>query len=219
MTADVSSMVNSSSNSEITKDLLGGFSKSTGEVCSLRCNCVSSPSPSLNNTKHHKQRTTQESEVQDSKFPPLKFLKESCLELKLVPSSHYESVCTLDKVKSALQRPEEKTMTKKRSPPPPPPPPTPPTSDIKEEEISTRFSSTGVFAAACPGCLQYVITLKTNPKCPSCNFTVPSPLVTKKPRIDLNASLRFLEPWFKIPKREENRSSPMYLKITILYEK
>ncbi|KAJ6752332.1 hypothetical protein OIU85_002734 [Salix viminalis] len=101
-------------------------------------------------------------------------------------------------------------MTKKRSPPPPPqppppptpsptppppqpppptPPPIPPTSDIKEEEISTRFSSTGVFAAACPGCLQYVITLKTNPKCPSCNFTVPSPLVTQKPRIDINASL------------------------------
>uniref|UniRef100_B9NB04 GIR1-like zinc ribbon domain-containing protein n=1 Tax=Populus trichocarpa TaxID=3694 RepID=B9NB04_POPTR len=69
------------------------------------------------------------------------------------------------------------------------PPPTPPASDIKEDEISTTFSSTGVFAAACPGCLLYVITLKTNPKCPSCNFTVPSPLVTKKPRIDLNASL------------------------------
>ncbi|KAJ6753497.1 INTEGRATOR COMPLEX SUBUNIT 6-like protein [Salix purpurea] len=157
MTADVSSMVNSSSNSEIliTKDLLGGFSKvsldldlqvtktwdvpvnlkSTGKVCSQRCNSVSSPSPSLNNTKHHKQRTTQESEVQDSKFPPLKFLEERCLELKLVPSSHCEShcesVCTLDKVKSALQRAEKETMTtKKRSPPPPPPTPTPPTSDI-----------------------------------------------------------------------------------------
>jgi hypothetical protein len=38
--------------------------------------------------------------------------------------------------------------------------------------------------------LLYVITLKTNPKCPTCNFsTVPSPLVTKKHRIDLNASL------------------------------
>uniref|UniRef100_A0A6N2LEC5 Uncharacterized protein n=1 Tax=Salix viminalis TaxID=40686 RepID=A0A6N2LEC5_SALVM len=182
-------------NSEIliTKDLLGGFSKVSNKdldldlqvtktwdvpvnlkVCSQRCNSVSSPSPSLNNTKHHKQRTTQESEVQDSKFPPLKFLKESCLELKLVPSSHCENVCTLDKVKSALQRAEKETMTtKKRSPPPPPPTPTPPT----------------LFAAACPGCLQYVITSKTNPKCLSCNFTVPSPLVTKKPRIDLNASL------------------------------
>ncbi|KAF9667046.1 hypothetical protein SADUNF_Sadunf16G0292200 [Salix dunnii] len=184
-------MVNSSGNSEIliTKDLLGGFSKvsnkdldldlpSTGKVCSQRCNSVSSPSPCLYNTKHHKQRTTQESEVQDSKFPPLKFPEESCLGLKLVPSSHYESV------KSALQRAEKETMTKKRSPPP-----TPPTSDIKEEEISTRFSSTGVFAVACPGCLHYVITMKTNPKCPSCHFTVPSPLVKKKPRTDLNASL------------------------------
>ncbi|XP_052306099.1 uncharacterized protein LOC18095814 isoform X2 [Populus trichocarpa] len=178
MAADVSSMVNSSSNSEIliTKDLLGGFSKvsnkdldlelqvtktwdvplnlkSAGKVYSQRCNSVSSPLPSLNNTKHHKQRTTQESEVQDSKSPPLRFLEESCLELKLVPSSHCESVCTHDKVKSALQRAERETMTKKRSPPPPPPPPTPPASDIKEDEISTTFSSTGIFAAACLGCL------------------------------------------------------------------
>ncbi|KAH8518120.1 hypothetical protein H0E87_000080, partial [Populus deltoides] len=149
---------NSSGNSEIliTKDLLGGFSKvsnkdldlelqvtktwdvplnlkSTGKVYSQRCNSVSSPLPSLNNTKHHKQRTTQESEVQDSKSPPLRFFEESCLELKLVPSSHCESVCTLDKVKSALQRAEKETMTKKRSPPPPQ------ASDIKEDKISTTF--------------------------------------------------------------------------------
>jgi hypothetical protein len=52
-----------------------------------------------------------------------------------------------------LQRAERETMTKKRSPPPPPPPPTPPASDIKEDEISTTFSSTGIFAAACLGCL------------------------------------------------------------------
>ncbi|KAJ6752340.1 hypothetical protein OIU85_002742 [Salix viminalis] len=190
MTADVSSMVNSSSNSEITKDLLGGFSKVSNKDLDLGLQVTKTWDMPVN-LKSTGERTTQESEVQDSKFPPLKFLKESSLELKLVPSSHYESVCTLDKVKSALQRPEEKTMTKKRSPPPPPPPPMPPTSDIKEEEISTIFSSTGVFAAACPGCLQYVITLKTNPKCPSCNFTVPSPLVTKKPRMTSMLHLDF----------------------------
>ncbi|KAJ6966870.1 hypothetical protein NC652_004436 [Populus alba x Populus x berolinensis] len=49
---------------------------------------------------------------------------------------------------SALQRAERETMIEKRSPPP-----TPPASDIKEDEISTTFSSTGIFAAACPGCL------------------------------------------------------------------
>ncbi|XP_061983230.1 uncharacterized protein LOC133702914 [Populus nigra] len=210
MAADVSSIVNSTRNSEIliTKDLLGGFSKvankdldldlqvtktwdaphdfkSSGKVYSQRCNSVSSPLPSPNSMKNHKQRTAQESEVQDSKFPPLKFLEESCLELKLVPSSHCQSVCTLDKVKSALQRAEKETMTKKRSPPPP----YPQTSDIKEDRNGTASSSTGVFAAACPGCLLYVITLKTNPKCPSCNSIVPSPSATKKPRIDLNASL------------------------------
>ncbi|CAK7357437.1 unnamed protein product [Dovyalis caffra] len=208
-------MMNSTSNSEIltTKDLLGGFSKvgnkdldlelqitkswdvpvdskSSGKVYLQRCNSVSSPLPSLNNKKHRKQRTTQESEFQDSKSPPLKFLEESCLELKLVPSiNHCQSVCTLDKVKSALQRAEKETMTKKRSPPPPPTP-TPPANDVKEDEISTTSSSSiGVFAAACPGCLLYVIALKTNPKCPSCNSTVPSPSAIKKPRIDLNASL------------------------------
>ncbi|XP_011016391.1 PREDICTED: uncharacterized protein LOC105119898 [Populus euphratica] len=210
MAADVSSIVNSTRNSEIliTKDLLGGFSKvankdldldlqvtktrdaphdskSSGKVYSQRCNSVSSPLPSRNSMKHHKERTTQESEVQDSKLPPLKFLEESCLELKLVPSNHCQSVCTLDKVKSALQRAEKETMTKKRSPPPP----NPRTSDIKEDRNGTASSSTGVFAAACPGCLLYVITLKTNPKCPSCNSIVPSPSATKKPRIDLNASL------------------------------
>jgi len=83
------------------------FLQSTEKVYSQRCNSVSSSLPSLNITKHHhKQRTTQESEVQDSKSPPLRFLEESCLELKLVPSSHCESVCTLDKVNSALQRAE-----------------------------------------------------------------------------------------------------------------
>ncbi|KAJ6417467.1 hypothetical protein OIU84_003231 [Salix udensis] len=207
MAADVSSMVNSTSNSEIliTKDLLGGFSKvankdldldlqdtkswesphdfkSAGKVYSQRCYSVSSPLPSFNSTKHHKQRATQEPEAQDSKRPPLMFLEESCLELKLVPSTQYcQSVCTLDKVKSALQRAEKETITKKRSPPPPP-------NDIEEDKNGTASSSAGVFAAACPGCLLYVIALKTNPRCPSCNSIVPSPSAAKKPRIDLNAS-------------------------------
>jgi hypothetical protein len=43
--------------------------------------------------------------------------------------------------------------------------------------------------------------LKKNPKCPSCNFTVPSPLVTKKPRINLNASLWFCN---HVSRKEEN---------------
>ncbi|KAJ6950631.1 hypothetical protein NC651_004343 [Populus alba x Populus x berolinensis] len=133
---------NSSSNSEIliTKDLPGGFSKVSNKDLNLELQFTKTWDVPLNLKsagKVYSQRC--------NSFPPLRFLEESCLELKLVPSSHCESVCTLDEVRSALQRAERETMTKKRSPPP-----TPPASDIKEDEISTTFSSTGIFAAACP---------------------------------------------------------------------
>jgi len=149
------------------------------------------------------------------------------LELKLVPDNpithqhmsfscySYTTVCTLDKVKSALQRAENQNINnhKKRrsmssSPSPPPPPSTvgigiandneeaesitnTPNDAVEEQLIKSGSSGGGVmFAAACPGCLLYVITSKTNPKCPHCNSKVPTPLPLplKKPRFDLNAS-------------------------------
>ncbi|KDP34896.1 hypothetical protein JCGZ_09184 [Jatropha curcas] len=192
MAADVSSIVKSG-NSEIliTRDLLGGLSKvgssskdldldlKTGALYTQRYtwNSPNSPSSSFKK-KSHKQKEP------NAATPPLKFLEESsCLELKLLPSSsqsYCESVCTLDKVKSALRRAEKEETVKKRfsfSPPP---------SQIDEQEGSSSSNANGMFAAGCPGCLMYIMTLKTNPKCPNCNSAVPL-LPLKKPRIDLNA--------------------------------
>ncbi|KAJ6776566.1 INTEGRATOR COMPLEX SUBUNIT 6-like protein [Salix koriyanagi] len=114
MTADVSSMVNSSSNSEImiTKDLLGGFSKVSNKDLEL----------DLQVTKTWDVPVSLKSNniVDDE-------LGISCRLQGRYARRDATLVCTLDKVKSALQRAEKETMTtKKRSPPPPPPTPTPP---------------------------------------------------------------------------------------------
>lgn len=192
----------------ITRDLLGSCSKAasadldldlqvptgwekrldlkSGKVYVQRCK---SPSP---------KSWSEEPALRDLNVPPLNLLEDSCLELKLLPSSHYQSVCTLDKVKSALER-AEKEASKKRS--------SPPMSlsssltsrgegDDEEEKRSWSLSSTstspasssGMFAAGCPVCLLYVMTYRKNPKCPRCDSIVPSPSAFKKPRIDLNAS-------------------------------
>lgn len=158
----------------------------SGKVYVQRCK---SPSP---------KSWSEEPALRDLNVPPLNLLEDSCLELKLLPSSHYQSVCTLDKVKSALER-AEKEASKKRS--------SPPMSlsssltsrgegDDEEEKRSWSLSSTstspasssGMFAAGCPVCLLYVMTYRKNPKCPRCDSIVPSPSAFKKPRIDLNAS-------------------------------
>ncbi|GAV66141.1 hypothetical protein CFOL_v3_09651 [Cephalotus follicularis] len=180
----------SSSNKELDLDLL------SGKVYTERCNSPNSPLVPSSSTatsissldkkdmRQTKTRTSPDSEIQGlshiyNSTPPLNlFLEETCsLELKLESSScSYQSVCTLDKVKFALQRAEKDTMKKRSSSSPPTP------------ITSSSISSTGMFAAGCPGCLFYVIIDKANPRCPRCNAIVTSPLVLKKPRIDLNAS-------------------------------
>ncbi|KAH9747528.1 hypothetical protein WN944_011892 [Citrus x changshan-huyou] len=175
----------------ITKDFLGGLSNNTESDLNSktehasheRCSSPNSPLSSSLSSDHQTQTNpAADFEALNLNYPPpssssssaaaqMNLFEEACLDLKLQSSSsssshNYQSVCTLDKVKSALQRAEKETEKKRQSP----------------------SSSSAMFAAACPGCLLYVITLKTNPKCPRCNSTVPSPLVVKKARIDLNAS-------------------------------
>lgn len=122
--------------------------------------------------------------------PLLSLFHDTSLELKLVPSSlscplpssssssdpslSYlsslsvsSSVCTLDKVKSALER-----DTKKRQSP--------------DDGVCNQTASP--VAAGCPGCLSYVFVMKNNPKCPRCHAFVPLPAL-KKPKIDLNISI------------------------------
>ncbi|XVF74190.1 hypothetical protein PTKIN_Ptkin13bG0090500 [Pterospermum kingtungense] len=177
----------------ITKDLLGSLSEASttttkdidlefkaGKVETQRCS--SSPNSPLSASASSYSPDAKNSRLQDLNSPPLiNFFEDmSSLDLKLQSStpSRYQSVCTLDKVKYALERAEKGTMKKRSSSPP----------NLLPATSSSSSSTPGMFAAACPGCLLYVIASNTNPRCPRCNSFVPSTLAVKKPRIDLNAS-------------------------------
>ncbi|CAH2037349.1 unnamed protein product [Thlaspi arvense] len=133
--------------------------------------------------------------------PLLSLFDDTTLELKLVPSSSsssssipslsylssisvsstnssFQSVCTLEKVKSALERAEKVSSVaiKKRQSP--------------DDGVCDRNASAAAspVAAGCPGCLSYVLVMKNNPKCPRCHSFVPLTAM-KKPKIDLNISI------------------------------
>ncbi|XP_075499510.1 uncharacterized protein LOC142537937 [Primulina tabacum] len=169
----------------------------SGKVYLQRCNSTNSSSSTSENKPQSSQTLAK---FQDLNFPPtlkqtLNLFDESNLELKLVSpastspsSSSYPSICTLDKVKSALERAEKETVIRKRSmsmskscssrsns-----------SSSIQDRDFDHEEKFSGSFAAGCPSCLLYVLISKSNPKCPRCNSEVPVPVVVKKPRIDLN---------------------------------
>ncbi|TXG71274.1 hypothetical protein EZV62_006209 [Acer yangbiense] len=184
----------------------------SGKVYLQRCNSSSSASSS-----DHKQQTNQTvTKLQDLNFPPspskplLNLFEETNLDLKLVScssssppppqsSTNYQSVCTLDKVKFALERANKEPNYKKRSTTlwnnnnatslsPSYSSSSSSIKDMKEnEEIEEKVLSSPI-AAGCPGCLCYVLIMKNNPKCPRCNSMVPMPAM-KKPKIDLNMSI------------------------------
>ncbi|KAJ4915956.1 Uncharacterized protein Rs2_01506 [Raphanus sativus] len=147
--------------------------------------------------------------LQDLNFPSksparplLSLFDDTSLELKLVPSSpssppassssssslygvsstssSFQSVCTLDKVKSALERAgrvSSGTLKKRKSP--------------EEEDVCDQTASAAAscpVAVGCPGCLSYVLVMRNNPKCPRCHTVVALPAV-KRPKIDLNISV------------------------------
>ncbi|KAJ6413407.1 hypothetical protein OIU84_006245 [Salix udensis] len=85
----------------------------SGKVYLQRCSSSSSPSSS---SDHRNQTNQTVAKLQDLDFPPspskitLNLFDEGSLELNLVSSplsSNYQSVCTLDRVKSALERAEK----------------------------------------------------------------------------------------------------------------
>ncbi|KAK8956733.1 hypothetical protein KSP39_PZI000353 [Platanthera zijinensis] len=134
--------------------------------------------------------------------PPAASLPEdsALLDLKLSGggiSGAYQSVCTLDKVKSALKRAvgkdqpsatEEGNSCASASPPS-----STSSSSVKRWGLAERVvggfdANGGMMAAACPRCLLYVLISKGKPRCPRCDSHVPDPLILKKPRIDLNSS-------------------------------
>ncbi|XP_010459191.1 PREDICTED: uncharacterized protein LOC104740334 [Camelina sativa] len=162
----------------------------SGKVYLQQCNRTCSSS----STHHHQQTAPR---FQDLNFPPTPgkstakpllslFDDDASLELKLVPSSlsppppppslsYLSSVCTLDKVKTALER-VENNIKKRQSP--------------EEDSVCDQTASDAAsqVAAGCPECLSYVLVAKNNPKCPRCHSFVPLPAM-KKPKIDLNISI------------------------------
>ncbi|KAG5598122.1 hypothetical protein H5410_039354 [Solanum commersonii] len=212
MNAAAGASLNDSSPNLITMDLLGGcrsldskeldldlqvpsgwekrLDLKSGKVYLQRCN-------SSSKTLEQKQQTV--GKLQDLNFPPtskqpLNFFDEPNLDLKLLlpsSSSSYHSVCTLEKVKSALERAEKETTRKRSiSMSMSSSPTSNSSSSVKDTEINQEhISSSSSFAAGCPSCLLYVLISKNDPKCPRCHTIVPLPVAMKKPRIDLNISI------------------------------
>ena len=128
------------------------------------------------------------------------------LELTLKrPAAEYQSVCTLEKVRIALERASHRRSRIGSPPPGSSSSSTTTTSSLAvkrrrelirkedEGENDSKSSSSSVaiigpdrcsggaavegpmFAAACPSCLFYVLTSRANPSCPRCNSAVPPP--------------------------------------------
>ncbi|KFK42307.1 hypothetical protein AALP_AA2G238900 [Arabis alpina] len=163
-----------------------GFEKrldlKSGKVYLQRCNSTSSSS--ITNQDQSNQTVPT---FQDLNFPPpvttkplLNLFDDTSPELKLLPSSsresrlnNFQSVCTLDKVKSALERAERDPIKKRQSP-----------------EGDTAETVGSPVVAGCSVCLSYVLVMKNNPKCPICDTVVSLPVNSmKKPKIDLNISI------------------------------
>ncbi|KAK6133095.1 hypothetical protein DH2020_033134 [Rehmannia glutinosa] len=154
----------------------------SGKVYLQRCNSSNSSSSTSENKPRNIKSTAK---FQDLNFPPsskqtLNLFDEACLDLKLVSplsaspsSSNYQSVCTLDKVKSALERAEKESvrkrsisMSKSSSPR------STSSSSVKDGDLDEDEGSTASIAAGCPSCLLYVLISRGNPKCPRCNSNV-----------------------------------------------
>lgn len=208
----------------ITRDLLGGccsldskeldldlqvpsgwekrLDLKSGKVYLQRCNS-SNTWPARSESKQQ----TAAGELQDLNFPPASKpqpnpFDETNLDLRLVTSSpppaNLYSVCTLEKVKSALERAEKEDFSRKRSISLSNSSSSPPRSSNRDHEIDQEIhnnnhsdsSDSSSYAAGCPTCLLYVLISRSSPRCPRCNTIVPSPVLDhKKPRIDLNISI------------------------------
>lgn len=165
-----------------------------------RCDNPSNNS-SPTSLEYHKPQNTISSKFQDMLNVPttpkkqsVSLFDETTLDLKLISSSSvYQSVCTLDKVKYALERAEKENYVRKRSisiSNKSSSPLSNSSSSIKDSYDSNydedRSPLQVSYASGCPCCLMYVLISTSNPKCPRCNSNVPLPLAMKKPRIDLN---------------------------------
>ncbi|XP_060205113.1 uncharacterized protein LOC132630605 [Lycium barbarum] len=215
----------SKSTALITRDLLGGCCTLDSKELDLDLQVPSGWEKRLdlksgkvylqrsNSSNYSSSTTLEHSNYQTVNAPatklPLSLFEDTKLDLKPPSSSspsssagNYHSVCTLEKVKSALER-AEKQSTRKRSSISSSSfmsmslssvmcmSSSSPNSNSSISSINVDEDTNGSFAAGCPSCLLYVLISRTNPRCPRCNTIVPLlPHVSmKKPRIDLNISI------------------------------
>ncbi|URD78497.1 hypothetical protein MUK42_19091 [Musa troglodytarum] len=105
--------------------------------------------------------------------------------------SAYQSVCTLEKVKSALERATRRSDGS----------PSPRSSSTTTTSSSSSFSvikrraprgrAAAMTVAGCPVCLLYVLVSSVDPRCPRCAVHVPVIGEPKKrPKLDLNSPSR-----------------------------
>ncbi|XP_051136022.1 uncharacterized protein LOC127254788 isoform X1 [Andrographis paniculata] len=184
----------------------------SGRVYLQRCNtnavlpAVQDPNPIVNPNPRPRLQA-------DLNFPPAPPSRclfdelEASLELKLVPPfpaavapppppANFEGMCTLERVKSALDRADRKraismSASNSKSSSPGSTSSTAAAASASaadlmppEENIPTTF------AVACPQCLIFVLVAVDNLRCPRCNSAVSLPAAAaKKPRLDLNISI------------------------------
>jgi hypothetical protein len=122
----------------------------------------------------------------------------------------YRSVCTIEKVKTALERFERGRQHQPSHPHhnhpqqqqhsgagASPSSSTVTTSSVKRrgggveqgDDCDSPSGGGGMVAAACPRCFLYVLISRSDPRCPRCESHVPAPpapALSKKPRFDLN---------------------------------
>ncbi|KAJ6832889.1 uncharacterized protein M6B38_342140 [Iris pallida] len=142
----------------------------------------------------HLKKSSSDRIVHDLNLPPPPPVADR--NLLLPPRSDHQ--CTLEKVRSALERAgRRETSRSRRSTPVDGSPSTSSSSSASlssskrraEEEAATRDgpdrSAGSLAAAGCSKCLTYVMVSSSNPRCPRCNSHVPVlPAMAKKPRMD-----------------------------------
>ncbi|URD98082.1 hypothetical protein MUK42_30845 [Musa troglodytarum] len=126
--------------------------------------------------------------------PPSLSVASLGLKLEAATSAvhvEYQSVCTLEKVKSALER--ESRLVATAEPLFPRPDgfsPSPPSTSSSTKRQAEDAGGRMMAVAACPVCLLYVLISTVDPRCPRCTAHVPVNGPGKKPCIDLNFSLQ-----------------------------
>ncbi|KAJ0980423.1 hypothetical protein J5N97_008678 [Dioscorea zingiberensis] len=146
-------------------------------------------------------------QLQDLNLPPPEPIATSspalpevstALDLKLVAplAAEYQSVCTLEKVRYALERAGRESRGRRRGLDGSPSPSSSTTSSSVKRRIwdddegvdgSDSSEGTAMMAAGCPGCLLYVLISRGNPRCPRCFSHVPVPVIPKRLKLDLNS--------------------------------